>query len=101
MTEKELRDYFEEKKSIFERPEALQVLEMRVNYFLSLDHFDPATKMVAAMNMEFLCFALHTDKGRDLYIKLLNHLGKHSDYLAQRYWDIFDNQEKLIERYNI
>lgn len=101
MTDKELHDYFEEKKSIFERPEALQVLEERVNYLLAIDSFDMATQLVAAWNMELLCFTLHTKKGRDLYVRLLNHLGKHCDYLAKRYWDVFDNQEKLIERYNI
>jgi len=47
------------------------------------------------------CFTLHTEKGRELYIKLLNHAGKQSTIMADKYWGVYDNQENLINRYDI
>jgi hypothetical protein len=101
MTAQELQDYFEEKKAIFTQPEAMRVLEERVVTLLNKTDYDLYDKTLASWTLELLCFTLHTEKGKNLYIKLLNHAGKQSTIIADRYWDVYDNQESLINRYDM
>jgi hypothetical protein len=101
MTETELHIYFEEKRQIFANPEMLIDLSMQVNRICEVTDFDIAWRFAAIFVFELLCFSLDTPQGRELYLRLLTHIAPYCPQLAEKYWKVFDNQENIINRYNI
>jgi len=101
MTETELQIYFENRKQIFTEPELLSTFEQQVNRLCKNKDFDLGERLVAVFLFELLCFTLETPQGRQLYIQLLNHVAPFRPELAEKYWKIFDNQENIINRYNV
>lgn len=99
MTDEELSIYIEEKKAFFTSAENFPDLEKRVFELLDVSEFTFIEKLFSSWVFEFLCFTLHTPAGRDLYIKLLNHVTLYCPDIAQKYWRIFDDQENMKERY--
>jgi hypothetical protein len=101
MTETELYIYFEEKRRIFANPEMLDYLSRKVEELCNLKFFDYFEQFLIVFVFELLCFSLDTSKGRELYLRLLTHIAPYYPQLAERYWKVFDNQENIINRYNI
>jgi hypothetical protein len=99
MTDNELKIYMKKRQQQFADPEILLAFEGLVNEILKITQFTIVQKMTVFVALEFLCFAIHTDDGRKMYLKLLNHVAPHCPDIAQKYWAIFDRQESMIERY--
>ena len=99
MTDNELKIYMKKRQRQFTDPEVLVAFESLVNEILQITQFTIVQKFTVIIAFEFLCFAIHTDEGRKMYLKLLNHVAPHYPDIAQKYWTIFDSQESMIERY--
>lgn len=99
MTDEELTIYIEEKKELFTGPEAFPYMENKVSELLNTSKFTFFEKVLASWMFELLCFTIHTSEGKALYLKLLNHVTIYCPNIAQKYWEIFDNQENMKERY--
>jgi len=101
MTEADLHIYWENKKQLFTDSEMLSTLAKHVNRLCENTEFDLGERLVAIFFFEMLCFTLETTQGRQMYLQLLNHIAPFRPDLADKYWKIFDNQENIINRYNI
>ena len=101
MTETELQIYWENKKQLFTNPDVLSAFEQQVNRLCEETKFDPADRFVAIFIFEVLCFTLETTQGRQMYLRLLNHAARFYPEVAEKYWKIYDNQENIINRYNL
>ena len=101
MTETELQIYFENRKQIFTDSGMLLTLAKHVNRLCENTEFDLAERLIAVFIFELLCFTLETAQGRQMYLRLLNHAAPFCPDMAEKYWEIFDNQENIINRYNI
>jgi hypothetical protein len=101
MSESELKIYFEERKRQFTQPEVLVNLEKMVNEILQTTEFTFSRKVVISWAFEILCFTVETKDGRALYLKLLQHIVPFLPDIAEKYWKIFDTQEKMIYRYQL
>lgn len=99
MTEEELILYMEEKRECYASEVSLHNLNHMVAYMVNIEEYGFAERVLACWTLEILCFTIHTVEGREMYLKLLEHLGKHHPPMAKKYWDIYDNQENLIARY--
>lgn len=99
MTDEELKIYMEDKKKLFTSPKTFPDIETIVNKLLDISTFAFEARVYARWTFEFLCFTIHTPRGRELYLKLLNHVTRYCPDIAQMYWEIFDNQENMKERY--
>jgi len=99
MTEQELTLYIEEKKAYFTHPELMKVFESNVEEILQMTEFAFTERVLTLWMFEFLCFTIHTVKGKELYLRLLSHIGKYCPDLSAKYWQVYDNQENLKERY--
>jgi hypothetical protein len=101
MTDEELDDYVKKHQGIFTRPKKFAELEKEVGKILNISDFTFIIRVYTCWLFEFLCFTIHTAAGREMYIDLLSHISRHCPDIAQKYWDIFDNQENLKERYRV
>jgi len=99
MNEEELARYMERKREEYSSPEVMNNLKQMVSYMLNIEVYGFAEKVLAGWTLEILCFTIHTTEGRGMYLALLEHLGKHHSQMAKKYWEIYDNQENIIERY--
>lgn len=99
MTDEELVIYIEDKKAFFTSPDKFSDMEKKVSELLNTTKFTFVERIYSTWMFEFLCFTLHTPAGRELYIKLLDHITLYCPDIAQKYWEIFDDQENMKERY--
>ncbi|MDR3340429.1 MAG: hypothetical protein LBT25_10140 [Candidatus Symbiothrix sp.] len=101
MSESELKIYFEERKRQFTQPEVLVNLEKMVNEILQNTEFTFSRRIVIIWTFELLCFTIETKDGRAVYLKLLQHIAPFLPNITEKYWEIFDTQEKMIYRYQL
>ncbi|MDR2914206.1 MAG: hypothetical protein LBV74_05170 [Tannerella sp.] len=101
MTDEELKIYVKDKRKFFTSPETFLDIETKVNELLNVSEFTFEEKIYTRWVFEFLCFTIHTSRGCELYLKLLNHVTRYCPDIALKYWDIFDDQENMKERYRI
>lgn len=99
MTDENLNTYMEDKKKFFTGQEQLLYIKKGVDDLLNTSEFTFHDRLCATSLFELLCFTIHTMEGKALYLKLLNHTSLHCPDIAEKYWEIFDNQENLKERY--
>jgi hypothetical protein len=74
MTDKELNDYVKKHQDLFTRSKKILELGCEVNKMLKTNDFEFFERVYIIWLFEFLRFAIHTSAGRDLYIKLLDHV---------------------------
>ena len=99
MTEAELDIYWEHKKQYYTQPDVLVSLEDKINWLCEITELSLAWQFSVITMFELLCFTLDTPKGREMYIKLLNHVAPHYPKIVEKYWGVFDNQENMKRRY--
>ena len=99
MDDHELKIYLANRQRQFTDPKTFPSLGKLVNEILQVTQFTVIQGLIVITAFEFLCFTIHTAEGRSLYLKLLNHIAPYFPEMAEKYWAIFDRQEKLIERY--
>jgi len=101
MSESELEIYWEHKKQLFTTPKVLSVLAREVNRLCENTKLDFGEQYIAVFIFELLCFTLEIPQGRQMYLRLLNHIAPFRPEIAEKYWRIFDNQENMKKRYNL